>query len=438
MQGNTALNVAVIGAGPAGLMAADVLAAGGYQVTIFERMPSVGRKLLMAGRGGLNLTHSEDLERFIGQYGTARHWIGPFVRQFPPDRLRHFVEELGLETFVGSSGRIFPKSMKASPLLRAWLPRLTARGVRIATGHYWVGIKCRDAALPVLLDFEVPDIIAQTGRLTVPVNAALLALGGASWPRLGSDGSWVPLLRHAAVSVAPLKPSNCGFEISWSDVFAQRFQGTPLKSIAISFAGRTVEGEAMITANGIEGGSIYALSPSLRDSIAEQGAAVLVVDLRPDLTVETLTSRLSRPRAKQSLSNFLRKAAGLSPVAIGLMREALRLGAAPAGSGDKPPAGTLPNSAAELARLIKACPLTLNATSGLNRAISSAGGIRQEAVDKHLMMRALPGVFAAGEMLDWEAPTGGYLLQASFATGVVAAHGVMQWLRQDSANRTAG
>ena len=393
-------HVAVIGAGPAGLMAAERLARAGVRVTVHERMPSVARKFLMAGRGGLNLTHSEPLEAFLKRYGDEPREVARWIDAFSPAELIAWAEGLGQPTFVGSSGRVFPRAMKASPLLRAWLERLQAMGVEVRTRSRWTG--WRDGALVL----QTPE-----GERLEQADAVVLALGGASWPRLGSDGAWRPWLEAAGVEVAPFRPANAGFDVAWSDAFKLRFAGRPLKA-AFSFGGRTVRGEAVISTYGIEGGAIYALSAALRDAIEADGAAVLTVDLTPDLSLGRLTERLQRPRGKASLSNHLRKAAGLDPLAIALMREA----------GDPPAQG------AALAERVKATPLRLLAMQGLDRAISSAGGVRLDQLDENLMLRRRPGVFVAGEMLDWEAPTGGYLLQASFASGAVAAAGVLSWL----------
>lgn len=393
-------HVAVIGAGPAGLMAAERLAGAGVRVTVHERMPSVARKFLMAGRGGLNLTHSEPLEAFLKRYGDEPREVARWIDAFSPAELIAWAEGLGQPTFVGSSGRVFPRAMKASPLLRAWLERLQAMGVEVRTRSRWTG--WRDGALVL----QTPE-----GERLEQADAVVLALGGASWPRLGSDGAWRPWLEAAGVEVAPFRPANAGFDVAWSDAFKLRFAGRPLKA-AFSFGGRTVRGEAVISTYGIEGGAIYALSAALRDAIEADGAAVLTVDLKPDLSLGRLTERLQRPRGKASLSNHLRKAAGLDPLAIALMREA----------GDPPAQG------AALVERVKATPLRLLAMQGLDRAISSAGGVRLDQLDENLMLRRRPGVFVAGEMLDWEAPTGGYLLQASFASGAVAAAGVLSWL----------
>lgn len=392
--------VTVIGGGPAGLFAAETLAAAGHAVTLHDRMPSVGRKFLMAGRGGLNLTHAEDFQAFAGRYGEAATRLRPMLEAFPPSALVAWAEGLSQPTFVGSSGRIFPKALKASPLLRAWLARLTALGVTLRTRSEWLGW-ADDGALR----FRTPD-----GETTERPDATVLALGGASWPRLGSDGGWAAWLDD----VAPFRPANMGFDVAWSPVM-QGFAGQPLKGIALGFEGRTVRGEAMVTRYGLEGGALYALSAPLRDAIAAEGSAVVIFDLRPEMTAGALTARLSQGKPGQSLANHLRKALKLSPVEINLLREA---------HGKDLP--TLPGA---LAAAIKAAPIRLTGVQGLARAISSAGGVRLDALDDHLMLKARPGVFVAGEMLDWEAPTGGYLLQASFATGLAAARGAEAWLR---------
>lgn len=397
----------MIGGGPAGLTAAETVARGGAAVTVFDRMPSVGRKFLLAGRGGLNLTHSEDLEQFLRRYGAAMPNLRPAITAFPPAALRAWCEALGQPTFVGSSGRIFPKAMKASPLLRAWLARLRASGVAFNLRHRWKGWD-GDGRLV----FETPG-----GETAIHADATVLALGGASWPKLGSDGSWQTILQAADIDVAPLLPANCGFIAPWSAHFAERYQGQPLKGVELHFAGRQIRGEVMVTRSGLEGGAIYALSAALRDAIAGQGEAVLQIDLRPDTSLEKLVEQLSAPRGKQSFSTFLRKAAKLPPPTVALLQEAVLPGKA---SG-------MPVE--ELAKSIKRVRVRLTDTAPIARAISSAGGIRFEAVDANFMLRRKPGVFVAGEMLDWEAPTGGYLLQACFATGVAAGRGVLEWLK---------
>lgn len=387
--------VAIVGAGPAGLAAAEALAGAGLAVTVYERMPRAGRKLLIAGRGGLNLTHSEPLHGFLARYHPAEPVVSA-VRAFPPDALRAWCEGLGQETFVGTSGRVFPRALKASPLLRAWLVRLRDLGVRLETRHRWTGFDGEALA------FETPR-----GPLTVRADAAVLALGGASWPRLGSDGAWAGALAAVGVPLAPFAPANMGFRVAWSEPFRARHAGAPLKRIALTFAERTVRGEALIDAWGLEGGAVYALTRPLREAVARDGGATVRLDLRPDLTEAALAARIAGARRGQSLANTLRKA-GLSPAAIGLLREA----------------GSLPTGPA-LAGLAKALPLRLLAPAPIDRAISTAGGVRAEGLDPHLMLRARPGVFVAGEMLDWEAPTGGYLLQGAFATGRAAAAGVI-------------
>lgn len=392
--------IAVIGGGPAGLFAAEQLACAGQAVVVYDRMPSVGRKLLMAGRGGLNLTHSEDFAAFVDRYGVAAARLRPMLEAFPPAALVAWAEGLGQPTFVGSSGRVFPKALKASPLLRAWLGRLSGLGVTIRTRHEWLGWTADGA-----LRFRTPD-----GERVVAPRATVLALGGASWPRLGSDGRWAERLDD----VAPFRPANMGFEVAWSAVM-QGFAGQPLKGIALTGGGRSVRGEAMVTRYGLEGGAIYALSATLRDAVEADGSAWLEIDLRPDIAVADLAARLDRPRGGQTLANHLRKAARLSPLEINLLREAH--------------GKALPSEPQALARAIKAAPLRLTGVQPLERAISSAGGVRLDAVDEQLMLRARPGVFAAGEMLDWEAPTGGYLLQAAFATGHAAAQGVLSWVQ---------
>ncbi|TAJ74888.1 MAG: TIGR03862 family flavoprotein [Phenylobacterium sp.] len=389
----------MIGGGPAGLFAAETLAAAGHAVTVHDRMPSVGRKFLMAGRGGLNLTHSEPFEAFAARYGAAAEPLRPMLEAFPPAALVAWAEGLGQPTFVGSSGRVFPKALKASPLLRAWLARLAGLGVTIRPRSEWRGWTDDGA-----LRFHTPD-----GETTERPEATVLALGGASWPRLGSDGAWAAWLEGAV----PFRPANMGFDVAWSPVM-QGFAGRPLKGIALSFGDRTVRGEAMVARYGLEGGALYALSAPLRDAIAAAGSATIAFDLRPDMSAGALTARLSHPKAGQSLSNHLRKALKLSPVEINLLREA---------HGRR-----LPVQPAALAAAIKAAPIRLTGVQPLARAISSAGGVALEAVDDDLMLRTRPGVFVAGEMLDWEAPTGGYLLQASFATGRAAAQGVLKRL----------
>jgi uncharacterized flavoprotein (TIGR03862 family) len=400
--------VAIIGAGPAGLMAAEVLVQGGAGVTVYDAMASVGRKFLLAGRGGLNLTHSEPLPEFLARYRKAMPQLSPAIDAFPPDRLRQWSEALGQPTFVGSSGRVFPAAFKASPLLRAWLRRLDSIGVRFALRHRWTGWDSDGR-----LSFVTPD-----GPRAVDADATVLALGGASWPRLGSDGGWVETLTAKGVAISPLRPANCGFTVAWSDIFRDRFEGQPLKGAAFSFGGHVLRGEAVMTRTGIEGGAIYALSADLREAIIVAGEATLHIALRPDLDNDDLVARLTVPRGKQSFSNWLRKAAQLSPVGIGLLQEAAVVSGVPLPS----------HSPAALAGLINAVPVKLNGIAPIARAISTAGGISFAEIDASFMIRRLPGVFAAGEMLDWEATTGGYLLQASFATGAAAGSGALKYL----------
>lgn len=402
-------DVAVIGAGPAGLMAAETLVRGGAGVTVYDAMPSAGRKFLMAGRGGLNLTHSEPLPDFLKRYGAAEARLVDAIGRFTPDDLRSWSAALGQQTFVGSSGRVFPEAFKASPLLRAWLRRLGECGVKFAFRHRWTGWDANGC-----LTFDAPG-----GSQAFSAPAAILALGGASWPRLGSDGAWVAPLTAKGISIAPLRPANVGFGVAWSDVFKDRFEGQPLKSIELTFGAHRVRGEAMVTRTGIEGGGIYALSSPLRKVVMADGKAVLLIALRPELDANALTTKLAAPRGKQSFSNFLRKALHLSPVAIGLLQEV-------AFAEGMQLSSLAPD---KLAALINAVPVALTDVAPLARAISSAGGIAFGEIDEAFMLTKMPGVFVAGEMLDWEAPTGGYLLQGAFATGVVAGQGALNWLR---------
>jgi uncharacterized flavoprotein (TIGR03862 family) len=410
MVGAVESDVAIVGGGPAGLMASDVLVRGGVRVTIYDQMPAVGRKFLLAGRGGLNLTHSEPLDQFLRRYGSAETRIRPAIEASSPDDLRAFSAELGQPTFVGSSGRVFPKAMKASPLLRAWLRRLAAMGVTFKLRHRWRGWDESGR-----LVFDTPD-----GRAVVAADASVLALGGASWPKLGSDGAWVAAMENTGIVVAPLRPANCGFLVGWSEIFRRRFEGEPLKRIALSFGERTARGEAVITGQGLQGGGLYALSNILREAIASHGHAVLLIDLLPDKNVTALEQKLSAPRNKQSLANVLRKALSLSPVAIGLLQEA-------AVASSKRLSESSPEA---LASLIKAVPVRLVGVEPITRAISTAGGVTFDEIDEHFMLRRRPGTFVAGEMLDWEAPTGGYLLQACFATGAAAGRGALQFLQR--------
>jgi uncharacterized flavoprotein (TIGR03862 family) len=408
MSDNSRVHIAVVGAGPAGLMAAEVLAAGGARVTVYDRMPSAGRKFLLAGRGGLNLTHSEALERLLGRYGNAAPRLRDAIEALAPEALRAWCAGLGQPTFVGSSGRVFPAAFKASPLLRAWLKRLDTLGVVFAPRHQWIGWDDDGALI-----FNAPD-----GRKIVHADATVLALGGASWPRLGSDGAWVATIAQAGIAVVPLLPANCGFAVGWSEVFRSRFAGEPLKRVELSFADDRVRGEAIITQSGLEGGGVYALSAPLRAAIAASGDAILSIDLRPDMTGDELARRLGAPRGKQSQANVLRKTVALSPSAIGLLQEAAHASSTPLSA----------MTPAALAALVKAVPTRLTGVAPIARAISTAGGIAFDEIDAQFMLKRRPGVFVAGEMLDWEAPTGGYLLQASFATGAAAGRGALQWV----------
>ena len=399
--------VAIIGAGPAGLMAAQVLAEHGHAVVIFERMPSPARKFLLAGRGGLNLTHSEAQDVFLTRYGAPPPQLTQAIAAFTPAHLRDWSAALGEPTFVGSSGRVFPKSFKASPLARAWLARLAGMGVTLKTRHRFIGFDGPDGIV-----FETPE-----GEKRIRPAATLLALGGASWARLGSDGAWTGPLGEAGVAINPLAPSNVGCEIAWSETFRERFAGAPLKRITLGCGGMVQRGEAVVTQTGLEGGAVYALSQPLRDALAQTGAAVLVADLRPDLSIEEIAAKLARAEAskrRDTLTNRLRKALALDPVAIGLLREAHGV--------------DLPRAPEVLAAAIKAAPLTVTGLRPIDRAISTAGGVAFPAIDEAFMLKARPGTFVAGEMLDWEAPTGGYLLQACFATGVAAGEGIAAWL----------
>jgi uncharacterized flavoprotein (TIGR03862 family) len=394
--------IAIIGAGPAGLAAAEVLGDAGHGVTLYDHMPSPGRKFLLAGRGGLNLTHSEARPSFLSRYGVHAGWLGPILEAFSPEDVRAWCEALGQPVFAGSSGRVFPVAFKAAPLLRAWLRRLEGLGVRFRGRHRWVGFGEEGD-----LHFATPQ-----GEVFLRADATLLALGGASWPRMGSDGGWVPILRGAGLRVHGLRPANCGILLSWSKVFLDRFEGVPLKRIEMSVAGRTSRGEAVITREGLEGGAVYALSSVLREELDRLGRVTLRLDLRPDFSADVLESKLGGDRQGRSAANFLRHRAGLSQVAIGLVQEVLHGGA----------------RSGPLSELIKSLPLCVLGVQPIERAISSAGGIARENLNERLMLKQLPGIFAAGEMLDWEAPTGGYLLQACFSMGRWAAHGMLDWV----------
>lgn len=404
-------SVAVIGAGPAGLMAAEVLVQGGVQVDVYDAMPSVGRKFLLAGVGGMNITHSEPFEVFLSRYGAHASAIKPLIEGFPPAALRDWIHGLGIETFVGSSGRVFPTGMKAAPLLRAWLHRLREAGVRFHVRHRWLGWNGND-----MLRFATP-----AGEWNAHADAVVLALGGASWPKLGSDGAWVPQLATHGIGIAPLLPANCGFDVAggWSGHLRNRFAGQPLKTVALRFAdasGHTHErrGELMLSDTGIEGSLAYALSAPLRDAIAALGPVTVELDLLPDWPMERVVAEVSHPQGARSLASHLQSRAGLKGAKVALLHEVLSRDAL--------------NDAAQLARALKSLPLTLVAPRPIAEAISSAGGVRFEAFDEQLMLRALPGVFCAGEMIDWEAPTGGYLLTACFASGRVAGRGALNYL----------
>jgi uncharacterized flavoprotein (TIGR03862 family) len=405
---------AVVGGGPAGLIAAEELARAGVQVTVYEHKPSVGRKLLLAGRGGLNLTHSEVGVAFLDRYGASADRMRPVLDGFDPADLRGWCAGLGEPTFVGSSGRVFPQSFRATPLLRAWLRRLAALGVTIETRRRWVGW-ANVAGGGRALRFESPD-----GRVSdVAADVAVFALGGASWPRVGSDGGWVRAFTELGVSVTPLRAANAGVRVVWSERFADRFEGTPLKYVGMSLTtwdAPTVRGDAMVTRTGLEGGPVYALGAAIREAVDTDGRCGLAIDLHPDLTAAALADRLRRRRAKESTSTWLRRAIGLAPVSIGLVREAV--------------GGEVPVDTESLAALVKAVPVVISAVMPIDRAISTAGGIAWSEIDDALMLRRLPGTFVAGEMLDWEAPTGGYLLQGSFSTGVGAARGALAWLER--------
>ena len=407
--------IVVVGGGPAGLAAAEYLAGAGCGVRVMERMPSLGRKLLMAGRGGLNIAHSEEHAAVLERYGPASPWLQPALDAWTMPHIRDWMAGLGQESFVGSSGRVFPMGMKASPLLRAWLARLNAAGVTFQTRAEWLGWGAHGQ---LLFNMQPPGELVRH-QVEVEADAVLLALGGASWPRLGSSGSWVPLLQQHGVEVARLEPANCGFCTPWSAFFAERFAGTPLKPVALTFGEKRVRGEIVLTRTGVEGGALYALSRAVRQAITEQGHATVLCDLRPDLSGQDLLEKLRATRARESLSNRLRKALRLPPAAVGLLREV----------------GVTPTDPRALAALIKAVPLTFHAAAPLARAISTAGGVTCAACDESFMLKALPGVFVAGEMLDWEAPTGGYLLHACLATGRAAAKGMEAWLRKGGARR---
>ena len=393
----------VVGGGPAGLIAAEVLARAGVAVTVFDRMPSPARKFLLAGHGGLNLTHSEDRDGFLARYGSSADRLAPMLEVFGPEDLRDWCAGLGEPTFVGSSGRVFPRSFRATPLVRAWLARLAELGVRIERRTRWTGWTDQGLRLTAVDGQEA----------SAAADVTIFALGGASWPRLGSDGGWVGPFSERGVAVAPLRPANVGMRVGWTDVFADRFEGAPLKHVALTVQGRpgpAAHGDAMVTRTGIEGGPVYAIGAAIRDVLDADGRCIVDVDLRPALSVDQVADRLQRRRPKDSASNWLRRTLGLDPVAVALLREA---------------GAPLPTDPGTMAARVKSVPVVVAATMPIEKAISTAGGIAWSEVDDSLMLRRLPGTFVAGEMLDWEAPTGGYLLQASFSTGVVAAQGAL-------------
>jgi len=413
------MNIAIIGGGPAGLMAAEVASAAGEEVDLYDAMASVGRKFLLAGKGGLNLTHSESSEKFLSRYEARRTQIAPILASFAPDQLRTWARGLGIQTFIGTSGRIFPSDLKAAPLLRAWLRRLRKAGVQFHVRHRWIGWDEQGALL-----FTTPE-----GNRSVQADAVVLALGGGSWPKLGSDASWVPLLAGRGIHIAPLLPANCGFDVGWSEHFRTKFAGHPVKSVAIivrNAAGAESwhPGEFIITETGVEGGVIYTVSAVLRDEILAKGSATLRLDLAPDRDVPRLTHDLSRPRGKRTMATHLQRQAHIEGVKAGLLREVVSK------EDFVDPA--------RLATAIKSLPLRLAAPRPLEEAISTAGGVPFESLDEQLMVRTLPGVFCAGEMLDWEAPTGGYLLTACFATGQTAGAGAVTWLTKRGEGRILG
>ena len=403
----TAHHVAIIGGGPAGLMAAEVLAQGGVRVELFDAMPSVGRKFLLAGVGGMNITHAEDYAAFVSRYGERAGDLRPLLDAFSPDSLREWIHGLGIDTFVGSSGRVFPSDMKAAPLLRAWLKRLRESGVQLHTRQRWLGWDEHGAL----------RIAGPQGETQVEADATLLALGGGSWARLGSDGAWVPLLQNRGIAIAPLQPANCGFEVAgWSEHLREKFAGAPLKTVSLALPGEAPrKGEFVLTATGIEGSLVYALSAPIRNTINRDGAATVLLDLLPDRNLTQIASALARPRGSQSMAKHLHRQLKLDGVKAALLRELTD--------------ATTFQAPQALAAAIKALPIRLVRPRPLDEAISSAGGVPFEELDEGLMLRRLPGVFCAGEMLDWEAPTGGYLLTACFASGRAAAEGMLRWLR---------
>ena len=405
-------SAAIIGGGPAGLIAAETLAASGVAVTVYEHRPSVGRKFLLAGRAGLNITHSEPIDNVIGRYGTAANHLEPAIRAFGPHDLRAWCASLGVMTFVGSTGRVFPASFRATPLLRAWLARMAELGVKLEPRHRWLGWVESPNGLP-------EPLVARFARsdgssVEVASDVTVFALGGASWPRVGSDGGWVEVFRRAGVEVNELRPANCGVQIRWTRHFADRFAGVPLKNVAVSVGGLSIRGDAMITTEGLEGSPIYSHSVAIREALDRDGRCLVGIDLQPDLTVDQLVARLAQRRPKDSTATLLHRTIGLKPASASLLRES---------TGNQ-----IPMDNAKLAALVKSVSLVVAAATPIARAISSAGGIRLAEIDESFMVRRLPGNFVAGEMLDWEAPTGGYLLQACFSTGLAAARGAVSWL----------
>lgn len=402
--------VAVIGGGPAGLMAAEILGRAGVKVHVYDAMPSVGRKFLMAGKGGLNITHSEPFADFLSRYVAGKDRLAPLIENFSPSHLREWVHDLGIMTFIGSSGRVFPEEMKAAPLLRTWLHRLKSMGVLFHVRHEWLGW---DETGSHGLRFQTPEGIRE-----IKADAVVLALGGGSWPQLGSTGKWTGLLSDKHVQIAPLAPSNCGFDVRWSDFFRERFAGHPLKSVSMDFGGWKLKGDCMVTDYGIEGGIVYALSAFIRTALIESGKATVWVDLKPDSLLDELIKAASKPRGKESIGNFLRKRFAIEGAKAALLREKLSL----ADFGD----------AEILGNALKAFPLDIVSPRPLAEAISSAGGVSFDEIDDNLMIKALPGIFCAGEMLDWDAPTGGYLITACLASGLAAGQGVVKWLQSES------
>jgi len=397
---------AIIGGGPAGLMAAEVISAQGIQVDVYDSMPSVGRKLLMAGKSGLNITHSDPFDVFVTKYGKRHEQMNPLLKEFGANQLREWVHGFGIQTFIGTSGRVFPMGMKASPLLRAWLKKLGDKGVTLHLRHKWLGWN-EDRSL----NFQTPD-----GIKNIKADAVVLALGGGSWRRLGSDGAWVDGLNQAGVKIEPLRPANCGFDVEWSEHFREKYDGHPIKSVILSFGEFHQQGEFIVTKEGVEGGLIYLASAMMRDEIEKNGKAILYLDLKPDRTLEWLKEKLSHPRGKRSLASYLEKSLGIHSVKAGLLREFVS-------KEDF-------MNAERLAELIKALPVPLVRPSPIDEAISTAGGVTFESLDENLMLKNVPGVFCAGEMLDWEAPTGGYLMTACFSSGYAAGNGVINWLNQ--------